>query len=193
MELWGRPSVFPGRILFVHNDAIPTRDACVGEYTRVKLNNQTYLALSAALLMFGAGASQAAITSYSAELTADGWPSADDGPARGNASIALDDSTMELSWEIEWAGTSARRAEVTMRKPDSALLGEGPLVLDLAMGESTGDVRGGELSGSVQLTPRQAEELAGDDWEVEVRLLDKRGMRLTGKLERRELPPGVWL
>ncbi|MEO0424431.1 MAG: CHRD domain-containing protein, partial [Pseudomonadota bacterium] len=153
----------------------------------MKLNNRAYLVLSAALLMVGAGASQASITSYSAELTVDDWPSAEGGPARGNASIALDDSTNELSWEIEWAGTSARRAEVTMRKPDSALIGQGPLVLDLAMGESSGDVRGGELSGSLQLTPRQAEELAGEDWEVEVRLLDKRGMRLTGKLEREEL------
>ncbi|MEM9388587.1 MAG: CHRD domain-containing protein [Pseudomonadota bacterium] len=159
----------------------------------MKLNNKACQGACAVLLLLAAGATQAAITSYAAELTADGWPSAEGGPARGNASIALDDSTNELSWEIEWAGTPARRAEVTVRKPDSAPLVDGPLVLDLAVGESSGDVRGGELSGSVQLTPRQAEELAGDDWQVEVRLLDKRGMRLTGKLERQQLPPGVWL
>ncbi len=160
----------------------------------MKLNSKAWLGSCVAALLALPGVSSAAITSFSAELTADDWPAGEDGPARGNASIALDDSTNELSWEIEWAGTSARRAEVTMRSPDSDLVvGQGPLVLDLAAGESTLDVLGGGLSGSLQLTPRQAEGLSGENWEVEVRLVDKRGMRLTGKLELTPLPPGIWL
>ncbi|MEO0974108.1 MAG: CHRD domain-containing protein [Pseudomonadota bacterium] len=157
----------------------------------MKLNNSlSVLCAFSALLI--APLSQAAITSYEAKLTADDWPVGEGGPLRGNASIALDDSTNELSWAIEWAGTTARRAEVTMRSSDGKRRRGQPLVLDLEAGESTVDARGGELSGSVLLTPRQAEELSGD-WQVEVRLVDKPGLRLTGKLELISLPPGLWL
>lgn len=134
----------------------------------------------------------ASITSYSAELSADGWrPGLLGEPLRGNASLALDDSTNELSWAIEWFGTDERQAELTMRGVDDE---EGtPLVFALGSGVSNEDKRGGGLSGIVRLTPQQVHDLSSEDWQLELRFSNPQGLRLTGKLQLDALPPGLWL
>lgn len=149
------------------------------------------LATAGALALFSVPG-LAAITSYSAQLTADDWRPGSGEPLRGNASLALDDATNQLFFAIHWAGTDARQAHVTVR--GECEIGDGePVVLDLAAGASTVDVPGGALSGSVRLTPRQVRGLSGEDWLVELRLQDEQGLRLTGKLQIEQLPPGIWL
>lgn len=154
--------------------------------------------IGALLLTAAFSGANATITSFSATLES-AWPSSREVPLVGSASVALDDSTNELSWEVQWAGSSSRRARVTMvglpcTTGPGCAEGPGPLVLDLADDVSTADVRGGELSGSLRLTPEQAEELGSSEaWRVELRLWDKRGVRLEGELQLDVLPPGVWL
>jgi hypothetical protein len=150
-------------------------------------------------LAVGASSAEAAITNFSATLEAN-WPSTSEVPLLGSANVALDDSTNELSWEVQWAGSSARRAQVTMVGPDCAESdcprgGGRAMVLDLADDVSTVDVRGGELSGSLHLTPEQVLEFGNtcEAWRVEVMLWDKRGVALQGELELSPLPPGIWL
>jgi hypothetical protein len=159
------------------------------------------VAIAGAIGVLLAGSAHATIRSYSATLESH-WPATSELPLIGSASVALDDSTNELSWEVQWAGSTARRAQVTMVGPEAPCIDPDccadaapPIILDLADGTSTVDARGGELSGRLRLTPEQAEELGtnSDSWRVELRLWDKRGVQLQGALEVLVLPPGVWL
>jgi hypothetical protein len=161
---------------------------------------QFHLALAAGIVCaLGAGDAFATIRSYSATLESS-WPSAPDTPLEGVASLALDDVTNELSWAVEWGGSTARRARVNLLGPLCAEDADCPsivapaFVLDLAEAISVADVRGGALSGRFRLTQEQAEELAAapDGWRLEVQLWNKRGVRLEGEIELNELPSGIW-